>query len=149
MLPIPLVLCGKAPRVAIAVRDGLRPTYEAIHIVTSVEAGIADIPSLLLGNRPQVTDPDNLGSQRYGRQPLAVIIGGGYSDADFAAMRESCHGISTVPWLRHAITTSPPPNSSKPILGPEYGKEIAERVTRCLRDLADDGKLNSDGVYYF
>lgn len=114
-----------------------------------MKAGITDIPSLLVGGRPQATDPGNLGSQRYGRQPLAIIIGGGYSDADFSAMRESCHGISTVPWLRHAIKTSPPPNSPKPNLGPEYGKEIAERVTRRLQDLADDGKLHSDGVYYF
>ncbi|GIJ92133.1 hypothetical protein Asppvi_011109 [Aspergillus pseudoviridinutans] len=137
----PVVLCGKAPPVAIGVKEGLRPMYE--------EMGVKEIPSLLHGRRPDTTDLANLGCQRYGQKPVAIIVGGGYSDTDFTAMRRACDGISTVPWLRHDLKKDLSQGNPRPSLGPEYGKEIAEKVKRCLEDLAENGKLGSDGVYYF
>ena len=110
---------------------------------------MSDLPSLLHGHRPRTTDPANLGSQRYGEKPLAVVIGGGYSDADVAAMRKTCDGISHIPWLRHDLGSEPTTGISRPKPGAEYGGEIAERVKHRLRELSEEGKLNGDGFFYF
>ncbi|KAH8697111.1 hypothetical protein BGW36DRAFT_427084 [Talaromyces proteolyticus] len=147
--PMPLIVCGKVPQVAIGVREGLKPAYDAIHIMMSVESGINEIPSLLQGYRPSANDSENLGSQRYGQKPVAIVTGGGYSDDDFAKMRKACEGLSSVPWLRHDLSNSFDPSNARPKLGLEYGKQIAERVKNCLKELAESGKMNNDGVYYY
>ena len=72
-----------------------------------------------------------------------MILGGGYDDTDFALLREACKGKSNLPWLRLDMSkTRPPP-------GPGYGEAMMERVKICLRGLAEEGKTEGDGVYFY
>lgn len=72
-----------------------------------------------------------------------MIVGAGYNDADFEKLREACKGKSNVPWLRNDTSKpSPPP-------GPGFGEALVERVKVCLRGLAEEGKMDGDGIYFF
>jgi hypothetical protein len=64
-------------------------------------------------------------------------------------MRKAYEGISSVPWLRHDLSKNSSPSNGRPTFGPEYGKQIAEQVNNCLKELAECGKINNDGVYYY
>ena len=112
------------------VSEGIRPAYEgeflfvsmvltmselfceianyltAIHVITSVETGVRDIPPLLQGQPPQSKEQANLGTQEYGKKPAAIVAGGGYNYVDFEQLRNSCKGESDVPWLRHDVSMS-------------------------------------------
>ncbi len=72
-----------------------------------------------------------------------MIAGGGYDDASIAEMREACEGKSNIPWLR--------PDMKKPTLplGPAYGKALVDRIKVLMKELAEDGKLQGDGVYFY
>ncbi|KAJ6149866.1 hypothetical protein N7471_001065 [Penicillium samsonianum] len=61
-------MCGKSAHVAVGVKEGIRPAYEALHVVQSVEAGVRDIPSLLEGLAPPSKEWANLGTQEYGKK---------------------------------------------------------------------------------
>lgn len=121
----------------------------AIHVITSVEAGVRDIPLLLQGQPPQFKEQANLGTQEYGKKPAAVVAGGGYNDADFEQLRNACKGESNVPWLRHDVSKDIDPRQPRPKIGIEYGEQIAEKIVGCLKGLEKDGKMHADGVYYF
>lgn len=119
MSPIPVIVVGKMPQIASAVRKGLAPEYDGkilahtfvfqtsrpqltsklptvIHIVTELEQALQDLPLLL--SSPSKTSPDtatNLGSQNYGARPRIVAIGGGHSEENFEKMREACKSVDT------------------------------------------------------
>lgn len=112
------------------VKEGIKPAYEgeilfvfmvltmsallseianyliAIHVIASVKAGARDIPPLFQGQPPQSKEHANLGTQKYGKKPAAVVVGGGYNDVDFKQLRNAFKGESDVPWLRHDVSMS-------------------------------------------
>ncbi|PWY70920.1 hypothetical protein BO70DRAFT_365233 [Aspergillus heteromorphus CBS 117.55] len=149
MNPIPIIVCGKSPKVATGVINRIRPVYEAIHIIQSVEAGVRDIPSLIEGRPPPYKDTANLGTQKYGKRAAAVVVGGGYDDANFAQLRSACEGKSKIPWLRHDISKDFDPRQPRREIGVEYGEQTGKKVVDCLQDLARRGKMKEDGVYWF
>ncbi|KAL8736648.1 MAG: hypothetical protein Q9166_000014 [cf. Caloplaca sp. 2 TL-2023] len=114
--PIPVILCGRMHQIAEAVIAGLRPEYEAIHLILSPAAGKTQIPVLLQGKVPPSDDADNLGTKNYSKTPAAVLLGGGYEDADVAEMREACKNDSRVPWLRADVSKPAPPVGPEPLL---------------------------------
>ena len=111
-----------------------------IHLILSVEVGVAQVPALLRGE-PQ-GDVENLGTQNYSKLPVAVILGKGYTDAEFKDMHEACQGESNIRWLRPDMATKAPD-------GEGYAKKMAEKMKTGLRKLADDGMMNQDGLYFF
>lgn len=160
--PIPVILCGKTPQIATGVKAGLQPHYEGatfiypdsspfplrfspavIHVILSPAEGTSIIPALLRGETPPTSDSTNIGTQDYTNKAVAVVTGGGYDDAAVSEMREACKGASTVPWLRPDLSKPTPP------LGPEYGKHMVERVKTCLRKLAEEEKMQSDGIHFY
>ncbi|KAJ5504573.1 hypothetical protein N7463_007447 [Penicillium fimorum] len=150
MKPIPIIVCGKSAHVAVGVKEGIRPAYEAdqieaLHVVQSVEAGVRDIPPLLEESPPS-KEWANLGTQEYGKKVAAVIAGGGYNDAAFEQLRKACDGKSSIPWLRHDISKDIDPRQPRPI---EYGEQIAKKIVQCLQGLEKDKKMDKDGVYWF
>lgn len=85
----------------------------------------------------------NWGSQNYAQPPIAVVLGGGFSDAEFEAITAACAGKSSVPWLRIDISVPTPP------LGPAFGVHVAGRLKKRLNSLEAEGKFGQDGVYLF
>ncbi|CAI7667926.1 unnamed protein product [Penicillium crustosum] len=149
MSPIQVIICGRSAHVAIGVKEGIRPKYEALHVINSVTAGISDIPSLLQGQAPPSKEQANLGTQEYGKKIEVIIAGGGYNDADLQTLRDACKGHSNVPWLRHDISKDIDPRQPRPKQGIEYGEQIAKKIVDCLNRLMVEGKMGEDGVYWF
>ncbi|CZR63191.1 uncharacterized protein PAC_13087 [Phialocephala subalpina] len=138
---IPIVLCGKTPQIATAVKKSLMPDYEVVHVILTPSAGISEIPSLLSGTPP--SSPENIGSQNYAKVPQAIVTGAGYDEAAVERMRKACNGSSNVPWLRPDTSIPTPP------LGPKYGEAMVKRVKSCLRELEEEGRMEGDGVYFY
>lgn len=114
-----------------------------------MEAGVRDIPSLLLEQAPPSKDWANLGSQRYGEKVSAVVAGGGYNDADFAKLREACKGNTNIPWLRHDLSNEFDPTQPMPKVGIEYGEQLSKQIVEALKSLQREHKMDEDGVYWF
>lgn len=149
MAPIQIVLCGKSSNVVVGVKEGIRPAYEVMHVVNSVDAGVRDLPLLLQRQAPPSKDWANLGTQQYEQKVGAVVAGAGYNDADFAQMREACKGMSNIPWLRHDLSNDFDPSQPKPKVGIEYGDLLAKNIVDRLKILRREGKMECDGVYWF
>ena len=122
---------------------------EALHVVNSVQAGIRDIPPLLQGKAPPFKEQANLGSQEYGRRVQAIIVGGGFNDADVQRLRDACRGYGNVPWLRHDISKDIDPRQPRPRVGIEYGEDTAKKIVSRLDILRSEGMMEEDGMYWF
>jgi hypothetical protein len=117
----------------------------AIHIIASVEAGICDIPLLLSGSKPSDTS-SNLGSRNYGTRPVAVVVGGGFSDEAFAAMKGACGDMKAV-WLRPDLNDAV---QMPPLSEPErFGAATAVKVKKCLKGIAVGEGGEEEGVALF
>jgi hypothetical protein len=164
MSPIPIVVCGKHPGIAKAVREGCQPEYDGmhiymftihlelipsssvIHINLSVEEAISAIPHLLWSNTPANSTP-NLGSGNYGVRPAAVALGGGFNDEMYEQIKASC-GDEKMVWVRTDTTRKtemPDFNDHE-----AYGKATAQRLKKCLDELKvgkEGGE--TEGMYWF
>lgn len=128
-----VVVCGQSAQIAKGVKAGLLPECEsetdtpsfphirpilifpAIHVVFSAAAGAKDIPAILSGQAPPVTDEPNVGTGNYSRKADAIILGGAYGDEQFNEMRNSCAelpGNGGAVWLRLNMSTPTPPLGS-------------------------------------
>jgi hypothetical protein len=80
-----------------------------IHILTSAEKALEDLPLLLSepsepSKTPTGTE-DNLGSKNYGTRPRIIAIGGGHSEESFTEMRKACKDVEKgIVWV---CTTQP------------------------------------------
>lgn len=108
-----------------------------------------DIPFILQRLPPPSWEWANLGSQEYGQNVLAVVVGGGYNDSEFERLRAASEGKSRVPWLRHDVTRDIDPRRPRPKVGIEYGEQLATRIVDALRELEKSGKMDADGIYWF
>jgi hypothetical protein len=93
----------------------------AVHVFNTPEHGLAAIPALLDVRQPQSSSVD------------AVVVGGGFSDADYDALRVACGDGKTVPWFkadrRHFA-------SMPPLDRPEaFGVQAAGRIKARLIEL--------------
>ena len=104
-----------------------------------VDACISEIPSVLRGQIP-ASPTSALGSGDVSRRPVAIILGGGYTDV-FDTVREGVEaafgpdGSSGVAWLRFDTDLPMPP------LGPEYATKALQRLRDTLDELVAGGKL--------
>ncbi|KAL4949758.1 hypothetical protein BDW69DRAFT_188019 [Aspergillus filifer] len=98
--PIPVILCGRTHSIGKTVTDALKPEYEVIHFVTSLEAAQADLPLLLAGRNPQTTSSE-VGTRNYSQPPRGVIFGRGYSPDVIQELKNSCASFYREPvaWL--------------------------------------------------
>ena len=64
--------------------------------------------------------------------------------AAFNVIRESCKGISHVPWLR-ASAEIPPEEAAKP----GYPDKVIEKFSSKLRQVRDEGGMGKDGVWEY
>lgn len=104
--------------------------------------GATQIPAILKGDKSVPADSE-LGSKDYSEAPVAVILGGGYTDADIELMFNASAGLRPIPWLRPDLTKPAPP------LGPKYGKAMVKRVKERLVELEKGGKMNDEQVVWY
>ncbi|KAF3004254.1 hypothetical protein E8E13_007844 [Curvularia kusanoi] len=136
--PHPVILCGKTEAIGAVVIENLKPEFEVIHFVQTVEAGKQQIPVLLRGGDPGRIG-SNMGSKNYEKTPVAVLLGGAFNDQDIKELREANKGTKEVPWLRPDTTKPAPPP------GPEYGKAMVARIKETMKELEETNKLDGNG----
>ncbi|KAL1793539.1 hypothetical protein ACET3X_008521 [Alternaria dauci] len=146
MSPIPIVVCGKNPNIAKAVRESVKPEYDVIHIILSVEEATSSIP-LLISSKTPPNSSSNIGSQNYGTRPAVVALGGGFNNEMFEEIKKSC-GNEKMVWVRTDITRTgemPDFNDHE-----AYGKATGARLKKCLDELKigrEGGK--TEGIWFF
>lgn len=106
------------------------------------EAGAVQIPAIFRGE-PSPPAESQLGSKDYSQKPVAVILGGAYTDADTEAMMTAAAGIHPVPWLR------PDRGKPAPPLGPEYGKALVARIKTLLSELEKEDRMKEEQVVWY
>ncbi|ETS85930.1 hypothetical protein PFICI_03955 [Pestalotiopsis fici W106-1] len=132
--PIPVLLCGKFPSHTKATSEILQPEFKVIKICTNPSEAATAVKALFSssgssnGNNNSNSKPI-LDGIEYDR-PRVVIMGGGYSHADFAAIHNVVDGARSVPWVR-PLGTKPDGPERLPAQPPSAG-EIAGRVRRVL-----------------
>lgn len=114
-----------------------------IHNVTSSTRGAVEIPFLLQGLTPPIAEEANQGTMDYSKPPVAIFAGALYSDEDIDKMRQSCRGLSSLPWLKMDMTVPKPP------IGPGYAEHVVQRIKACMMKIEADGKLEQDGVWLY
>ncbi|KAJ3474594.1 hypothetical protein NLG97_g9773 [Lecanicillium saksenae] len=144
--PIPVIVCGRRETIGESVAAGLQPEYELVHFVKSTEAGVKDLPLVLNGSAPE-TKASTVGTGNIAGGATAIILGGGYDDGDYDAMRRA---VDEAPlerrpvWLRNDLSVAMPPP------GPEYGKAVVVRVKNLLDKLEKQKSLDgSDSKEYW
>lgn len=163
----PVVLCGKREEIARRVIESLKPEFEGelsrtygrpsslslllprllvVRYVCTPDACVAEIPTILNGHTP-ASPSSILGSGNHSDRPVAIIIGGGYSE-DFDMVFDSvertfAHTGSGVAWLRTDMG-GPEPDTMEN----SYAIAAAQRMKVLLTKLRDEGKLGS-GVHWY
>ncbi|KAF9891681.1 hypothetical protein FE257_003693 [Aspergillus nanangensis] len=134
---LPIVICGKNPQVSSAVIAALHPDYTVAHSIQSPTAGVRDLPGFL---RPGV------GTEEQAATPVAVLIGGGYTDEDMKSMQDACRDGQPVVWLKvrpvDRDRSGPLPTFA------EWGAEIGRRARDFLNQLRSQEQLGKDHTFY-
>ena len=129
----------------LSIWSGGANTLLVIHVILSVEAGVAEIPRILRGEALAPGGGQQIGTQNYSRgREAAVVLGGGYNDAMFDELRNAANKDSQVPWLR-LDRDKPGPRPGEP----GYQERVVEGVQACLKRLKVEGKLAVDGVHSY
>ncbi|CAI7591087.1 unnamed protein product [Penicillium glandicola] len=144
MSPLPVIVCGGTnPQVFNAVQPLYLPEYELIYKITDSTTGAVDIPLILQGQAPPITEDPNGGTLNYSKPPIAVFAGALYGDKEIDEMRKASEGLSSIPWLKMD------PSVPKPPLGPGYAEHVVERVKVCMKKIEAEGKLEEDGLWLY
>ncbi|KAK4162796.1 hypothetical protein QBC43DRAFT_265594 [Cladorrhinum sp. PSN259] len=94
--PIPVATYGKDPKMAESVRAKLLPDIEVVHCVLSLEAALAELPSLCAGEL-EISPSSGLGTNSATsdvsarKVPQAVFFGGGFTDEEFDKISAAVH----------------------------------------------------------
>lgn len=137
-----IILCGRTHEIGDVVMEMLKPEYEGmfcpvlvawsdgtvVRFIMTPEQGIAEIPSLLKGDKPI----------------FAILAGGGFNDEEFAKVKEAADaaGCKAVPWLRPDKTK---PRPADP-MSPEYAKVVGQRSKDGLK--AVEGVTSGEVFWY-
>ncbi|KAK3346095.1 hypothetical protein B0T25DRAFT_571253 [Lasiosphaeria hispida] len=72
---IPIASYGANPEVGIAIRDGLAPEYEIVHVSLNLAAALVELPKLASGDTSVVTErgTNSVGDKQV---PVAIIFAG-------------------------------------------------------------------------
>ncbi|EME43769.1 hypothetical protein DOTSEDRAFT_151270, partial [Dothistroma septosporum NZE10] len=99
MTSIPIALCGKDPATCRGLVQGMLPEYDVVHICHNAEAAVAELPKLFANHatKPTADTCSNMERSR-ARTPKAILVGGGFTDAEFEEMRKEPI-VRTVPWM--------------------------------------------------
>ncbi|KAJ5225585.1 hypothetical protein N7468_006810 [Penicillium chermesinum] len=92
------------------------------------------------GESPPLCSPtSDIGTNSFGRQPRAVIIGRAFSQEDVEALRDACKGINKDPvaWIVGNPAKKPP--AGAPSRLPEYAAAVARDCKDTLTKWVERG----------
>ncbi|KAF3183390.1 hypothetical protein EYR41_000135 [Orbilia oligospora] len=124
---IPVFTAGGSAEVGKAIKEGLLPEYDVIHLSLSVESVKEDLPRILRGDH--VIPSSGLGSNLdrpadAQRLPKLLVAGGGFSAEEFEDMKNSIDltaggkltGSQIPLWVERNVVAGPPKGpDGKPI----------------------------------
>ncbi|CAI6333770.1 unnamed protein product [Periconia digitata] len=148
---IPLVVIGRNPGTAQAVRRLMVPEFDVVHACFSPEQAIADISRLAQGLKP-LDYHENVGSQNYSRIPNNIAFGGGYDHEAIEAIKTAVDkqvDTTGLLWLwpdaEKRVQGGPPPTT------PEQFESYASGVVARIKERAcqSDFKESQGGVFYY
>ncbi|KAJ5825642.1 hypothetical protein N7474_002780 [Penicillium riverlandense] len=155
--PLPVVLCGKTTKIGKPVSQLLQPEYEGsykshngptvIHFIQSFEAAKAELPLLLAGRDPQVSEvnDEGVGTHNYSQPPRAVILGRAFDEDQVQELRQACAGASPAPvaWL-----LGDPAKAPTVMPGPDYAVTVTNDCKSVLAKWKEAGGVNEDIILF-
>ncbi|KAH8928666.1 hypothetical protein BT69DRAFT_1346457 [Atractiella rhizophila] len=149
--PVPLILIGKTAAIAAKVVAGLKPEYEVLHVILSIDEGVAAIHQILRGDAHLITLNNELGTANHSVEPQAVLLGAIYPDEEVKRLRDACHidGGKQVPSLRVKRIEDLTAEDVKPD-SPDYPRAVLKRAKDCLDKMSAEGRLgdNDETVWF-
>lgn len=116
-----------------------------IHFIQSFEAAKAELPLLLAGRDPQVSEVNDVGTHNYSQPPRAVLLGRAFEEEQVEDLRKACSGAALAPvaWLLGdpaKLPTGPP--------GPDYAVHVANDCKDVLAKWKDEGGVRDDIILF-
>jgi hypothetical protein len=118
-----------------------------IHFIQSFEAAKAELPLLLAGREPQVSEvnDDDVGTHNYSQPPRAVLLGRAFEEEQVEELRKACSGVALAPvaWLLGdpaKVPTAPP--------GPDYAVTVANDCKGALAKWKEEGGVSDDIILF-
>lgn len=109
-------------------------------MVPDSATGVADLPIILSGDAPP-NDKDNVGSRNYASTPVAIVVGGGYTDDEFYAMHAAADAVKVVTWLKTDNSLLKPgagPPSGDVLV--DFANKTSEKVKKILGEIGVGGE---------
>ncbi|RMZ75225.1 hypothetical protein DV737_g5404, partial [Chaetothyriales sp. CBS 132003] len=146
--PLPIIICATNPEHFTYVIDQIKPSVEVLAVFTSVSTATTELPLLLSGYptmpssgygslSQQSIDPPSM--------PRAVIVAGGFSDDDYASIKQAAE--SSLPQASlsdevigggEGVTWFRPDPSTRVRAVPPTREELAARLKAALAKWTDD-----------
>ncbi|WWC73293.1 uncharacterized protein I206_107260 [Kwoniella pini CBS 10737] len=123
-----IILCGKTTTVGKEVIAGLKPEYEVIRFIISIEEARKEIPLLFSGQTENLSKEEGKGSHDYSKIPDGVMLGQGYDKTNAENLEIICkqQNLKKIPFFLGDRTKPSPP------YGPQYGPHIMKRAREAL-----------------
>ena len=141
MAPIPVIFCGRSPRLLKEIAALTKPKYEVILGCQTPEIALTEIPALLKGEKLSSWDLD-LGVNPNEYEAKAVLMGGAFSAEDCEKIMKSCDAIRPMPYSRADISKHP-----GGAFGPPTTDILAARAVESLEEIKM--KDWTPGLYWF
>ncbi|KAK8073143.1 hypothetical protein PG996_006491 [Apiospora saccharicola] len=122
--PIPVLLCGKIPGHIQATTEIMKPEFEIVEVCSSLEAARTAVNERLSPSSALPTE----------KKPRVVLMGGGFTQDDFASVYESVEGAKSVPWVRPAIMKPGAEDKAAIAKGPPSAEDVASRIRKLLEE---------------
>ncbi|KIW72589.1 hypothetical protein PV04_00770 [Phialophora macrospora] len=98
MAPVAAVLCGREPKTATFIVKNLAPKIEVVHVCTTRDTAVSEIPALLRGETAAPSSGLGANAEGSARSDVSlIIIGGGYSKDDVQAIKEAADAVKPLP----------------------------------------------------
>ncbi|KAI1398250.1 hypothetical protein F4819DRAFT_39897 [Hypoxylon fuscum] len=149
--PPTVIVCGREENVGKMVVKGLMPDYEVILFCKGAEHTVSEIPYALRNEAPP-EQSSYIGSNDFGRAPIAVIMGAAWDAADCVRVRDAVAAASGSagagrPLVLRNDTSVPAPTPP----APEYGQQLVRRIKATLGRVAEGEKLDGpeEGIVWY
>ncbi|KAI2627128.1 hypothetical protein GGS21DRAFT_492959 [Xylaria nigripes] len=150
--PISTVLIGIDSEIARRVTERLRPEWEIIRFIQSVEAAKEDLPYLLEGREPPHKPTNDIGTQRYTQPTRAVLFGRGFSQKEAEVLYDLFKNVGTEPvlWVAGATVNLPGGRELPHGFAPPEGvdKIVVRAFRKALEKWRGEGGVRDELVLY-
>ncbi|KAJ9602499.1 hypothetical protein H2200_013042 [Cladophialophora chaetospira] len=141
MAPLAAILCGREPKLAEAMVRNLSPKIEVVHVCTTQETAMSEIPALLRGET--ITAASGLGTNAEGASRTDVsliILGGGNSKDNVEEIKAAADAVKPLPLLWADVSKMSGGGRPSP-------EGIRDRIFECLEREGKDGGAPAPGIH--